>query len=148
MERITVARPRADKKREIKATLPRQVRDVLEQRAAVAGLSPMAYAARLALAALDNETVIRALSPYFKRGYCRGSRAWIGRVITPSLEPLLPEGGDVTRFPVKFLPEDHLQIGEVAYALSCSLSQALTILLSEALLQGVEVEITERKAVQ
>jgi hypothetical protein len=148
MQSITVARPRRDKKREIKATLPRRTRSVLEQRAAVAGLSPMAYAARLSLAALDNETVIRALSPYFRRGYCRGSRAWIGRVIAPSLEPLLPEGDDVTRFAVKFAPEDHLQIGEVAYALSCSLSQALTILLSEALLQGVEVPAADRKAVQ
>lgn len=144
MERVTVAvAPRKDKKKEVKANLPRPVRDLLTRRAEEHSLAPSAYAAKLTSNALRTETVIRGFAPYFRRGYvplyARHSVV-MGRVIGPDLEPLMPDGGGVTRFPVKFLPEDYLHVGELAYALSCSLSQALTIVLSEALLQGVTIE--------
>lgn len=142
MERIAVATPRRDKKKEIKANLPRGLRDTLEKYARDCGMSPMSYAAGLTMAAINDERIIRSLAPWFKRGYVPRYAPYsvmMGHVIGPDLEPLLPEGDGVTRFPVKLPQEDHLAVGEVAYSLSCSLSQALTILLSEALRQGVVV---------
>ncbi len=135
---MAVATQRRDKKKEIKANLPRWLRDKLEECAMDCDMSPMAYAAHLAMAALQSENIIRGLAPWFKRGYVPSyapNTVIMGHIVAPDLEPLLPDGEDVTRFPVKLPQEDHLAVGEVAYSLSCSLSQALTILLTEALRQ-------------
>lgn len=138
---------RADKKKEIKAPLPADLREVLGVRARAAGLSPMAYCCRLAVAAVHSEKVIRALAPYFKRGYIpryAPHTAMMGRVIAPSLEALLPEGLNFSRMPVKLYADEHLAVCEVSYALATSHSKALSVLLSEALIQQVEID-TERE---
>jgi hypothetical protein len=137
---MTVATQR---KKEIKASLPRDLRDKLEGLAQDCGLSPMAYAVRLTVAALQDERVIRGLSPWFRRGYVpryAPNTVMLGRIDGPEIEPLLPTGGDVTRFPVKLPPEDYMAVGDVAHSLSCSLAQALTVLLSEAIRLGVRID--------
>lgn len=139
---MSLSTPRKDKKKEIKASLPRDTRDLLEVRAAALNLSPMSYAEKLALSGLHNEKVIRAFSPYFKRGYVplfSPDSVLIGHVIAPNLSDLLSDGNDITRFPVKFQTDDHLLIGELAFSFASSLSQTLAVLLSESLLQNITI---------
>lgn len=141
---VAVARlPRKDKKKEVKCPLSREMYAHLSQRADAHGLPMMTYLSRLAMTAIGTETTIRALSPYFRRGYIPRfavNVAMLGRVVSPSLDALLPEQSvSYKRQSVKFSPDEHLAICEIAFSLSCPVSRALCILLNECILQGVDL---------
>lgn len=135
----------------VKATLPLSMIDVLTKKANEAGYGgPSPYAVQLCINAMMHERTIRAFTPYFRRGYVPRwdkSRVMLGHVIAPKMDALLPDGGEPTkRFPLKFLPDDYLALGELAYAFNCSIAQAATILVTEALIQeehGLTVEPLE-----
>ncbi|MCL6597703.1 MAG: hypothetical protein K6T81_03070 [Alicyclobacillus macrosporangiidus] len=98
----------------------------------------MAYVRAVSLAGLDNERVIRAMSPFYRRGYCTGNRAYFGT--GGDIDALIPEGDDVVRVATRYTPDEFEKIAYLAYALGCSVSQAQSILLAESVRLRVTVD--------
>ncbi|MCL6600672.1 MAG: hypothetical protein K6T81_18360 [Alicyclobacillus macrosporangiidus] len=127
------------RRREVKAAIPADLHELVQAAANAHGMSLMAYVRSLSLAALDDERVIRALQPYFKRGYCVGDHAYFGNG-SAATEALLPEGDGTVRVSVRYSAEEHERIAYLAFCLDCSVAQAQAILLAEAVRLGVKLD--------
>lgn len=127
------------RRREVKAAIPADLHELVQAAADARGMSVMAYVRQLSLAALGEERVIRALQPYFKRGYCTGDRAFFGNG-SAMTEALLPEGDGTVRVSVRYALDEHERIAYLAYCLDCSVAQAQAILLAEAVRLEVRVD--------
>ena len=131
----------APSRKEIKALLPADLLDTIEKKAADLGMRRSTYLRQLCLRALNRETVIRAFGHFFKRGYIFESRVAIfGQ--ERDLEPLLPDGDGVKRVSVYFLQneDEYERIAYLSYCLGVDDAHAVTALITESTLQGVEVD--------
>ncbi|MCL6445129.1 MAG: hypothetical protein K6T83_17020 [Alicyclobacillus sp.] len=128
---------RGQRKREVKAAIPVDLAELVQSQANEHGMSVMAYVRVVSLVGLDDERVIRAMSPYYRRGYCVRDHAYFGT--GADIDALIPEGDDVVRVSIRYWADEYERVAYLAYALGCSVSQAQTVLLAEAMRMGVRV---------
>lgn len=123
----------------------------IEREAERLGLRTGPYCVKLAMAAIDNEKVIRGLSPYFRHGYVFNNQIFMGNARGTekgALDALMPERLTDQRLPVKFndTEDEFGRLHYLAGALETSWSRALTLLVLEAQLHGIQPETNQKGA--
>jgi len=119
---------RSDRKKDIKPTIPLQLREVIYSLSYITNTPVKDVAERVCRYGLNSKKVIEYLSQFFRRDYMAGSILYVGDLDNPSLQGRKIEGGK-GRITIRFRLHDSEAINRLAFALDVTPSKATYILL-------------------
>ncbi|KKI92190.1 hypothetical protein WQ54_10745 [Bacillus sp. SA1-12] len=119
---------RSDKKRDVKPTIPIQLRECIYRLSYITDKPVKDVAEALCEFGLQSKKVIELLSDKFRRDYRRENTFYLGDLSRPSLQKSNIVGGK-ERITIRFTQTTYEQINSLAYALDVTVSKATFLLL-------------------
>lgn len=151
MIRVGERKQRSDKKKEVKPTLPLDLKDAIYRISYITYTPVKDVCEKLCVEVMRDQKILSNLSMYFQRDIRIGSTLYIGKLENKHIKKRIEcEKEKVT---IKFKREDYEIIYALGYALDCSPTRVVAILLQIAMLdmrivngyikQYLESELTE-----
>lgn len=119
---------RSDKKREIKPTIPYELKEAISIISYVTSTPVKDVTERICTEGFQSRKVIENLSPYFRRTVRLKNTLFIGDLNSYPAHRY-QTAGKTERISVRFLSHDYENITTLAYALDCTPSKATALLL-------------------
>lgn len=119
---------RSDKKRDVKPTMSRELKDCIYRLAYITDIPIKNVAERICIEGLDKPKVISYLSRNFRRNLRIHQTLYIGDLDRISVTKRTSHSQN-ERITIRFKSDTHEKLAALAYALDCSVSRATALLL-------------------
>lgn len=131
MKREVKRKIRIDKKRDVKPVINIELKDAIYRLSFITYTPVKDVCEKMCVYVLSDQQAIEHLSKYFKRNCRMGSTLYMGHITNPGVSKRLK--GITERVTVRFTHNVYESIAVLSYALDCSPSRTVAILLSAAM---------------
>ncbi|MFJ7665311.1 hypothetical protein ACIQXW_23415 [Lysinibacillus sp. NPDC097162] len=118
---------RSDKKRDVKPTIPMDLKDVLYRISYITFTPVKDVCQQMAMLVLHDRRTIENLSKYFKRDLIMGHTMFVGNITNKTMEKRPKVRGE--RVTIRFTQKEFESVALLSYALDCTPSRTVAILL-------------------
>lgn len=118
---------RSDKKRDVKPTIPLDLKDVLYRLSNITFTPVKDVCQEMTMLVLHDRKTIERLSKYFKRDLIMGNTMFVGNVENATMEKRPKIRGE--RVTIRFTQKEFESLALLSFALDCTTSRTVAILL-------------------
>lgn len=122
---------RSDKKRDVKPTIQMDLKDILYRISYITYTPVKDVCQQMAMLVLHDRKTIEELSEYFKRDLIMGNTMFVGNITNKTMEKRPKVRGE--RVTIRFTQKEFESVALLSYALDCTPSRTVAILLDLSL---------------